>query len=226
LLAADESQHALKVLRMEPGSDLVLTDGLGGVAEGSIARISSGRVVARVAKRVRRPRFDPELSVYQGAPKGAKADEVVERLAELGVADITLFSSERSVVRWDSTKVTRLKERWQARARAAAIRSHNPHAAEIRGVLGWQRLLAAVASEPCAFVLSPRAPGGLKEEVPVGAARVALVVGPEGGLSEPEVTQLEHIGGRPVTLGPVVLRTENAGAAAVAALLWHFGRMG
>ena len=211
---------------MEQGSDLVVTDGLGGVAEGSIARISSGRVVARVFKRVRWPRFGPELSVYQGAPKGAKADEVVERLAELGVADITLFSSERTVVRWNTTKVTRLKERWQARARAAAARSHNPHAAQIRGVLSWERLLAAVGSEPCTFVLSPQAPGGLREEVPPGAARVALVVGPEGGFSEPEVTQLEHLGGRAVTLGSLVLRTENAGAAAVAALLWHFGRMG
>jgi 16S rRNA (uracil1498-N3)-methyltransferase len=226
LLDADESQHALKVLRMEPGSDLVIMDGLGGMAEGSIARISSERVVARFAQRVRRSRFGPELCVYQAAPKGAKADEVIERLAELGVAEIALFSSERTVVRWDNTKVTRLKERWQARARAAAARSHNPHAAQIRGVLGWEQLLEAVRSEPCAFVLWPQAPGGLREDVPVGVDRVALVVGPEGGLSDPEVTQLEHIGGRAVTLGPVVLRTENAGAAAVAALLWHFGRMG
>jgi 16S rRNA (uracil1498-N3)-methyltransferase len=66
----------------------------------------------------------------------------------------------------------------------------------------------------------------LRDRLPSTAQRVALVVGPEGGLSPSEVEQLEAAGAVPASLGSVILRTENAAPATLAALLWHYGRMG
>ena len=225
-LGAEESHHALRVLRMDEGSDIVVIDGCGGTSHALIAETTGGRVVARVAERQRCSRPAPEIAVFQGAPKGGKGDEVVERIAELGTADIAFFSSQRAVARWDSAKAARLSARWEARANAAAARSRNPHAARIHGVLSWAGLLQLMGAEPCAVVLWEHASVPLRERLPTQAERVALVVGPEGGLSSSEVEQLEDAGGVPASLGSVILRTENAAPAAVAALLWHFGRMG
>jgi 16S rRNA (uracil1498-N3)-methyltransferase len=211
---------------MEEGRDIVVIDGCGGMSNAVIARTTGGHVVARVAERQRWPRPAPEIAVYQGAPKGAKGDEVVERIAELGAADIAFFSSERAVARWDSDKAARLTARWEARAHSAAARSHNPHCARIHGVLSWKDLLQRMGAESCAVVLWEQASVPLRERLPSQAERVALVVGPEGGLSSSEVQELEAAGALPSSLGSVILRTENAAPAAVAALLWHFGRMG
>ena len=211
---------------MEEGRDIVVIDGCGGMSHAVIARTNGGRVVARIAERQRWPRPAPEIAVYQGAPKGAKGDEVVERIAELGAADIAFFSSERAVARWDSDKAERLTARWEARVHAAAARSHNPHCARIHGVLSWTDLLQRMGAESCAVVLWEQASIPLRERLPSQAERVALVIGPEGGLSSAEVQQLEAAGAVPSSLGSVILRTENAAPAALAALLWHFGRMG
>jgi 16S rRNA (uracil1498-N3)-methyltransferase len=217
----------VRVLRMDEGHDIVVIDGCGGMSHAVIAGTAGGRVVARVGERQEwPPRPAPEIGVYQGTPKGTKGDEVVERVAELGAADVAFFSSERAVARWDSSKVQRLSARWQARAHAAAARSRNPFAARIHGVLSWADLLERTGAEPCALVLWEQATVRLRERLPPGAERVALVVGPEGGLSSSEVEQLEAAGAVPASLGSVILRTENAAPAALAALLWHFERMG
>ncbi len=217
----------MRVLRMDEGRDIVVIDGCGGMSHAVIAGTAGGRVVARVGERQEwPPRPAPEIGVYQGTPKGTKGDEVVERVAELGAADVAFFSSERAVSRWDSSKVQRLSARWEARAHAAAARSRNPFAARIHGVLGWADLLERTRAEPCALVLWEQATVRLRERVPPGAERVALVIGPEGGLSSSEVEQLEAAGAVPASLGSVILRTENAAPAALAALLWHFERMG
>ncbi|MDQ5874534.1 MAG: RsmE family RNA methyltransferase [Actinomycetota bacterium] len=211
---------------MDEGRDLVVIDGCGGMSQAVIARTTGGRVVARVGERQRWPRPSPEIGIYQGAPKGAKGDEVVERVAELGAADIAFFSSERAVSRWGSAKAQSLTARWEARAHAAAARSRNPYAARIHGVMSWDDLLQRMGAEPCAVVLWEQALVPLRQRLPSSAERVALVVGPEGGLSSSEVEQLETAGAVPASLGAVILRTENAAPAALAALLWHFERMG
>jgi 16S rRNA (uracil1498-N3)-methyltransferase len=59
-----------------------------------------------------------------------------------------------------------------------------------------------------------------------GAERVALVVGPEGGLARPEVEALADVGGQVVSLGPLILRTENAPVVAASAVLFHYGLIG
>ncbi|MDQ3662375.1 MAG: RsmE family RNA methyltransferase [Actinomycetota bacterium] len=211
---------------MDEGADIVVIDGRGAISHAVIASTTGGRVVARVSELQQLPRPDLEIAVYQGAPKGAKGDEVVERIAELGASDIAFFSSERAVSRWDSAKIARLTARWEARVHAAAARSHNPRAARVHGVLSWTDLSQAVGAEPCALVLSDQSTVPLRKRLPSRAERVALVVGPEGGLSSSELEQLEAVGAASASLGPVVLRTENAAPAALAALLWHYERMG
>jgi 16S rRNA (uracil1498-N3)-methyltransferase len=227
VLPPEESHHAVKALRLGPGDELVVTDGGGTVARCAIVGHEEGLVRAEIRERRHCPAPSPTVVVYQGVPKGHKADVVAERLAEVGVGELRFFSSSRAVARWDAVKQMRLARRWEALARSAAKQSRNPHAMKTGVTLLWEELIGSVGQEPHAFTLWEESPEPLRAALPSHRLdRVALIVGPEGGLTSEEVHSLRGAGAVPASLGPIILRTENAALVAVSALLWHFGRIG
>ncbi|HZA41580.1 MAG TPA: RsmE family RNA methyltransferase [Actinomycetota bacterium] len=224
-LDAEESHHALKVLRVGPTDVVTVTDGSGSVARCSVT-VDEGVVEAVVIEATHHPRSQPELVVYQGAGKANKADAVIERLAELGAAEAWVYESMRSVVRWDPKKKQRLDGRWGSIARAAAKQSRNPWMVRTGAPLSWAEFMARIESEPLAVVLWEEASLPLRTVLAEGAERVALVVGPEGGLDRGEAEALAAAGAQLVSLGPMILRTENAPVVAAAAVLYHYGIVG
>jgi 16S rRNA (uracil1498-N3)-methyltransferase len=216
----------VKVLRLAPPDVVTVTDGRGTVARCAVARAQERSVLLEVLEKesVRRPR--PEIAVYQGAAKGHKNDEVVEKLAELGVAATSVYESRRAVVRWDRGKIERLNERWGAVTRSAAKQSRNPYVMEAVAGLSWADLLARLSAEPTTVVLWERASLPLRTALLDGADRIAVVVGPEGGLEDAEAEALADAGGQLVSLGPRILRTENAALVTVSALQYHYGVIG
>lgn len=226
VLPRDESHHALRVLRLEAGAGITVTDGAGIVGRGTVERTEGERVVASVHERELRPRPHPSLVVYQGAAKGGKNDAVVERLAELGAAAARVYESRRSVVKWDAAKAARLAARWDALARGAAKQSRNPYVMTTGEPLSWAELVACVRRETEALVLWEEATMRLRTALGAPVERVALVVGPEGGLAPEEADELAAAGAALVSLGPHVLRTENAALVAASAVAYHFGTLG
>lgn len=226
MLPPDESHHALKVMRVAPPDVVSVTDGRGRLARAAAARVENGALVVEVleAETHRRPR--PEIVVYQGAAKGHKADDVVEKLAELGAAEVRVYESKRSVARWDSAKTARLGERWEAVTRAAAKQSRNPFQTQAVAGVSWTQLVREIAREPMAIVVWEEASLPLRTALIEGAERIALVVGPEGGLEPAEAEALADAGAQLVSLGPRILRTENAAVVTVAAVLYRYGVIG
>ena len=226
VLPSDESHHALKVMRVKIPDVITITDGEGTIARAAANRVDAGLLVAEILESEQRRPLKPQIAVYQGAPKGSKADDVVERLAEIGTAETTLFTSTRAVVRWDAQRVARLEERWRTLARSAAKQSRNPFVMEIGNTLGWSELLEYVKDEPLAVALWENASLPLRTALGGSAERVALIVGPEGGLERTEAEALADAGAQLVSLGPRILRTENAAFVAATALQYHFGLIG
>jgi 16S rRNA (uracil1498-N3)-methyltransferase len=225
-LPADESHHALKVMRVTPPDVIVVTDGHGRVARCAASRVTDGALIAEIlAVEERRP-VKPQIVVYQGAAKGSKVDSIVERLAELGVAEVWVYESSRSVVKWGEAKVAKLGERWRAIARSAAKQSRSPFILETGGGMSWTELLRRVAKEPHTVVLWEEASFPLRTALVGTTDRVALVVGPEGGLDRSEAESLADAGAQLVSLGPQILRTENAAVVTTAALQFHYGLLG
>lgn len=225
-LPIEESHHATRVLRISPPDLLTITDGKGIVARCCASRIEDDRLVAEILERDERRPLRPEIVVYQGAAKGTKVDDVIERLAELGTAEVSVYGSSRSVVKWDRKKIDKLEERWSAIARSTAKQSRNPYAIRAGGGLSWTELLRRVAREPLAVVLWEEAMLPLRTALSGSADRVALVVGPEGGLTKEEAEELADAGAQLVSLGPQILRTQNAPVVAVSALMYHYGLIG
>lgn len=203
----------------------MVTDGAGRVARGEITRVDD-RVTVRMAEMIEQRRPRPEIVIYQGAAKAGKLDDLVERLAELGVAEFRAFGSKRTVARWDEAKIEKLHERWQARARAAGKQSRSPFFLDARAGLSWDDLLECIADEPLAITLWEEASLPLRTLLVNGAARIAIVIGPEGGFTSEEAEALAAAGAPPASLGPRILRTENAPLVAASALLYHYGLLG
>jgi 16S rRNA (uracil1498-N3)-methyltransferase len=202
----------------------MIMDGAGRAATCELVDGFAGDPRAAILHTVSHPRPRPEIVVYQGAGKGSKVDSVVERLGALGAAELVVFSSERSVVAWDATKAARLRTRWAAVARAAAKQSGNPWIMATSAPLQWPELVARVEREPHSVLLWKEAHVALREVI--SEERIALIAGPEGGIARAEAVSLEAVGAVSASLGPRVLRTEEAAVAAVVGLLWHFGAIG
>src|SRR3990170_2101435 len=225
-LPEDESHHALRVLRVSPPDVITVTDGEGIVARCAVRSIDEESVVAEVVERSVHRRQRPDVVVYQGTAKSSKVATVVERLAELGVAETYAFQSSRSVARWDEQKVKHLDERWSTIARSAAKQSRNPFVMGTKAGLDFSDLVARIGREPLAACLWEEASLPLRTALTSPAERAALVVGPEGGLERAEAEALADAGAQLVSLGPRILRTENAAFAATSALLFHYGLIG
>ena len=222
----DEAHHAVHVLRVAASDAVTVIDGEGTVARCEVRSTEGGALVADIVHRDAHRRLRPEIVVYQGAAKGSKVDSVIERLAELGVAEAYVFESARSVARWNQSKVDRLNQRWRAVTRSAAKQSRNPFVMRAQAGLGLEDLVRRIEDEPLAVCLWEEASLPLRTALVAPVGRVALIVGPEGGLERVEAEQLADAGAQLVSLGPRILRTENAAFAASAAALFHYGLIG
>lgn len=174
---------------------------------------------------------EPPLRVVlvQGLAKGDRMDTVVQKGTELGAAAFWPVLCKRSVVRLDASKKAARLQRWQRIAAGAAKQCRRALVPEVLQPLDWSAALNIIP--PGALVLVPweNETGCTLKEVLQSRSRpdeVYLLIGPEGGLEDNEVEEARLRGGIPVTLGPRILRTETAGPAVVAMILYQWGDLG
>lgn len=223
-LPAAAAHHAVKVLRMQAGDALILFDGEGGEWQAELAKVGPGRT-ARVALKafVARECESPlAVTLVQALPAGDKMDWVVEKGVELGVAAIQPVAAKRSVIRLSAERMERRVAHWNQIARAACEQCGRNRVPAVAPVLDLPQYLAlAKAQNALRLVLAPGAGAALRA-LPRPESPVIVMVGPEGGWEEGELQAARTAGFQALALGPRVLRTETAGAAALAAMqaLW------
>jgi 16S rRNA (uracil1498-N3)-methyltransferase len=228
-LSDADRRHLGTVLRLRAGAALEVADGQGGRAA---ARLEEGRVALTTAPVVQEP-LAPRLVLAQALPKGRKLDEVVRQVTELGVDAIVPLEAARCVARLEgASKRAAARERWEAVARAAAAQARRSRVPEVLAPVpaaAIEQLLTDLGPGTTLLVAHPGGDGprhlvaGISGEV---GASVVVAIGPEGGWTPEELATFGRVGGRQLGLGPSVLRTEHAGAAALAALAALVGRFG
>lgn len=220
--------HHLQVRRARPGDLIHVGNGAGRLVEAVIEDVSATKVSAAVLKSTFVERPATKLTVLQGLAKSGKVDWVVEKLVELGVDEVVVFAAGRSVPVWDAGKAEAMRARWDRVAYAAAKQSQRAWMPVVTGPLDRSSLLLRVWALPATLVADPESNSSLRavlmDLTPV--PEVAIVVGPEGGLSREEVGQLIDAGAQTVSLGAQILRTETAGLALSAVLMHHLDRFG
>ena len=222
LLPEAAAYHVARVLRLRAGAPLVLFDGSGGDFRAEIVAVEGDRVRARVGERSAGLRESPlAITLVQAVSRGERMDWTLQKATELGVKRIQPVLSARSVVRLDDQQAAKKLRHWQAIVAGACEQCGRSVLPEVRAPLDLARFLAESTREGQRLVLSPNGPASLAGLAST-AARVELLIGPEGGLDDAEIDAATRAGFAPVRLGPRVLRTETAGIVALTVLqaLW------
>lgn len=222
-LDAEDAGHALRVLRLKMGDQIHLFSG-GEAYLAEIADTSDG-VVARVLSPIPSPEASLRITLYQGVPKGEKMDYIVQKCTEAGVARIVPVNMPRCVARLEDRADKKLA-RWNRIAREAAKQAFRPVTPEVAAPLSMAGLCEALPRHQLALVPWEDArDGSLRGLIASSITDLALVIGPEGGMSEADVAPLLAAGAKAVTLGPRIFRTETAGLAAIVAAMAFSGNL-
>lgn len=213
LLAGREGRHAATVRRVKVGESVDLADGLGVRASCRVLSLGQDVVTLAVLSRVVEPEPSPRLVLVQAIAKGDRGELAVELATEVGIDEVVPWAAERCVVRWEGARGEKSLARWRSTAREAGKQSRRARHPVLTTWLETPALLERVTGATC-LVLHEAATEPLATTPLPADGEVLLVVGPEGGITDRELRQLQAAGGRPVRLGSSVLRTSTAGAAA------------
>lgn len=224
VLDGAEAKHAISVRRMRVGEGIQLSNGEGIRVVGRVAEVIGNELHVEVDSAVRETPANPSITLIQALAKGDRDELAIQAATELGVSAVVPWQAERSISRWDGPKVQKGIDRWQtivAEAAKQALRAFTPVVSEPRTS---KQLSAMVHSFGLALVLDPTAEAAISQVDLPEAGSIALIVGPEGGISDPELGQFESAGAVRVRLGSEILRTSTAGMAAISVLQSRLGR--
>jgi 16S rRNA (uracil1498-N3)-methyltransferase len=149
-------------------------------------------------------------------------DTIVRQAVEVGATEVLPLLTSRVVVRLNEEKRRARGDRWRRIAKSAAEQSRRSQVAVVHDPMPLRDALAMLDEYDAVVVVWEKAPStaGLWDAIAAfglhAGSRLALVIGPEGGLSDEEVAALAAVGGVPVTLGAGILRTETAAVVALA----------
>ena len=217
-VTGDEAHHAVVVRRLREGEPVMLTDGHGTRATGVVTWTGKRAFTVTLDSVVREERPTPAFTVVQALPKGDRGELAVEVLTEVGVGRVVPWAAARSVAVWRGERAVRSHAKWRSTAREAAKQARRSWHPIVDPLASTEQVVELVRAAPTALVLHEEARTGLADVDLVGD-HVVLVVGPEGGLTDDEVSAFAEAGAATVRLGEEVLRNSTAGVVAVGALL-------
>jgi 16S rRNA (uracil1498-N3)-methyltransferase len=220
------ARQVARVLRLRAGDRIAVFSGDGSEVEATLVEVTSRGVRVRLGER-RYPDTALRCAVRVGLAvlKGEKLDWTVQKLTELGVSEIALLNTERTISSAGEERWSRRMERYRRIAREAAEQCGAVHLPELREPVDLARFLESTDGEQPRSILDPRASLSLHARLHPPPARFTLLVGPEGGFTEREVQLATQHDVVPVSLGRRTLRAETA-AVAAAAVIAQVGEAG
>ena len=222
-VAGDEAHHAIKVLRIKLGEEILVSDGAGNWVRAVVENIEKKTFMAKVLERGFQEEKSPRIIVVQGLPKSDRVKDAIEILVESGVDLIIPWQADRSISKWQKDSLGK----WQSAAVAATKQSRRFRKPEIVDGLSLSELLEIESENSAFLVMHESATTKLSEVVTskfADMSEIIIVIGPEGGISDSELALLEGAGAHIVGLGPEVFRSAHAGGAALSAVSALIGR--
>jgi len=217
-------RHAVQVLRLKEGSSLRLFNGRGYECEAILDSITKRESTVSIEQQVDVNNESPlAITLLQGISRGERMDYALQKAVELGVTRVVPVVTERCNVQLSNGRADKRIKHWQGVMVSACEQSGRTILPELADVTEFNEVLKQI-QVPCRLVLDPLAESGFnalpKQD------DIALLIGPEGGLSDHEISQAKQAGFQPVRFGPRILRTETASAAALAIVQAMWGDLG
>ena len=217
--------HAIRVLRLKQGARLKLFDGQGNEYEATLSSVEKKRAYASIGKQLQNDvESSLDLVMGQCISRGDKMDYTVQKAVELGINEITPLFSERCGVQLKGERLSKKEHHWQSIAISACEqcgRNQLPTLSSSNTIEHW----VSNTDAELKLILDPTETQTLTNLTPP-SGRIALLFGPEGGMTEQEIAIAKRHGFTGVRLGPRVLRTETAALATISAIQVLWGDLG
>ena len=221
VLENEEAHHAIKVLRLNTGEVIKISDGVGNWVSGPIVEIAKKELYISITERGEIHTAKPELVLVQAITKSDRNKEMLELAVEAGVDRIIPWQSERSISKWQSDS----EEKWQVGIKQSCKQARQTKLPNLMQVMSTAELVKTIGSGGYGIVFHEEASTKFSElTIPNSQSSVYLVIGPEGGISEQELLSFQNNGSKVVRLGDTVLRSAHAGFAALSAVQTKLGR--
>ena len=221
----EDLHHMTKVLRLKPGDEIEVSDGTAWEYRGVLRLVTTEEAVADIVDKqafAREPAI--QITLFQGMPKQGKMELIIQKAVELGVSRVVPVFTDRSVVT-DNGKMDKKIQRWQKIADEAVKQCRRGKIPEIGQDLTFPQMTEQLKDYDCVlFPYENEEDRSLKaglRSLTSKPKNLAIIIGPEGGFSDREADLLKEKGALCVTLGKTILRTETAGLAAIAMVLYE-----
>ncbi|MBE5822184.1 MAG: 16S rRNA (uracil(1498)-N(3))-methyltransferase [Clostridiales bacterium] len=226
-IIGQDAKHMQKVLRLEVGEILNITDESRNTYKCSIVEFKDEKVICNILENVEEDNENKiNISLFQCLAKFDKMDYIIQKATELGIYDVYPVSSKRVVVKLDEKGKVKKVERWQAISKEAAKQCKRTYIPEIKNVIFLKDICNLVPKYDIILVAYENDKSSLKkvlQEMKQNIQNIGIVIGPEGGFDESEIkllNQYENV--YLVSLGNRILRTETASISLISNILYEF----
>lgn len=230
-IKGEEARHILTVLRYKAGDVISVVDGRGTryrvLIEKATPDFLQGRIISEVSTE-NEPAH--QITLAQAICKQQRMDFLIEKATEIGVSSIIPVLTERSLVKIGGPAKQKAKiDRWRRLAIASMKQSLRTVLPKIQDIIKFDQLLSRIESYDLCLIASLEEDSkSIREcdELKRKLKSVLLIVGPESGFTDEELSQAKAQGAIPITLGARRLRTETAGVVILSLVLHQLGDLG
>ncbi len=222
IFLSDSNLKHISVLRIEEDEEFeIVIEGI--VYLSKLDKLDGVTIAKIISQKEDENESNIKINLYQGLPKSDKFEWIIQKSIELGVNEIIPFESKRTIVKWDSKKEKRKVERYNEIAQSAAKQSKRSYIPTVKRLLNFNEMLEDLKDKYTILAYENRGKS-LKDILQNNQSKeINIIIGPEGGFSEEEVSKFESIGANIVNLGNRILRTETAAIALVAMIQYELG---
>lgn len=229
-IAGEDVNHIKNVLRKNIKDTLEICDAQNGknfLCE--IEKIEKEQITCTIIEKLEnKSEATTYVHIYQGLPKSDKMELIIQKSVELGVAEITPTNMSRCIVKLDSKDARKKVERWQKISEVAAKQSGRDIIPKINNLCNFNEIINQ-CKEYDAIILAyeNEKENKLKNEIDLLKSlekenlKVAVIIGPEGGIAQEEVEKAKQNGIKVITLGNRILRTETVALNILSILMYE-----
>lgn len=224
-ITGSDFNHIINVLRMHEGDTFLISEnGISNLCR-LICIDGETATAEMIHENYQNTELPVKLYLFQGLPKNDKMELIIQKTVELGVYAIIPTEMNRCVVKLDEKKKKSKTERWQAISESAAKQSKRNIIPKIKNVMTLRQALEE-ARKLDMILLPYESENGMEGTLTAlnqmgGNRSVGIFIGPEGGFEEKEINDIVCAGGKIISLGKRILRTETAAISSVAMCMLH-----
>lgn len=228
-LSNEDFHYLSRVRRLQPGERISLIVDEKVERDVEVKALEDGVLsILPLSERLVQPVVPAEITLIQGLPKQDKMSDILNGCTQIGVSNFMPVEMQRCIVSYSDKQKSKKLERWCEIVRSASLQSFQVKEPNVNTVFSWKRFLSDFDTNEFDLLLvawEDEDGCSLKEtleKVRNRFPKIALVIGPEGGLTKDEVNDLQRIGFVSVSLGGTILRTETAGLVGCSQIFYHF----